>query len=93
MDGTFTLSKGECSIRDVSSTDPFPAAELAVLIKEQAIALAEEMSKNKRLKRRYLSESDNEDDDNESDNEAGDANKNKNGKDDERVSNLYPPGH
>ena len=51
--------------RDVSSADPYAAAKLAVLIKEQAIALVEEISKNKNIKRCYAAaidqESNNED--------------------------------
>ena len=71
------------------STDPSPnrAAELTALIKEQAVALVEEMSKKKKKKKRYAVESNQESDndgsnDEESDNEDGDTNKDQDGKGD-----------
>ena len=68
--------------RVVRSADPYAAAELAAMIKEQAAAIVEDMSKNTNKKMHRAAESDQEGDDEESNDEDSGTNKNKNGKDD-----------
>jgi hypothetical protein len=66
----------------VCSPDPYAAAELAALIKEQTTTLVEEMSKKRNEEKHRAAESDDESNESDDDNASANANKNKNGEGD-----------
>jgi hypothetical protein len=81
MGRMITISKGDMSqhILIICSPDPYVAAKLAALIKEQTTTLVEEMSKKRNKKKCCAAESNDKSNESDDDNTSANANKNKNG--------------